>query len=246
MMELRPPINGQTREIQYGSERIIYDLEQDELDSLRITVFPELRVRVKAPLERTPEEVDAKVRKRAAWIIKQKEFFQQFLPTPPERRYVSGESHYYLGRQYRLKVYQTASEDTVKLKGRYLEASVPDKNDQCHVGDILQKWYRNHAHQIFPHHLDQCVQRVEKYGIKKPKLRIQRMTKRWGSYTSSNTMILNIELIKAPIHCIDYVIIHELCHSVILNHGPEFDTLLTRCLPDWKKLKERLERVVIT
>ena len=71
------------------------------------------------------------------------------------------------------------------------------------------------------------------------------MIKRWGSCAKTGTITLNYELIKAPLHCIDYVIMHELCHLKIHSHGNGFNELLSKCMPDWEWRKERLERVVI-
>ena len=82
-------------------------------------------------------------------------------------------------------------------------------------------------------------------GAAVPIVRFRRMKKRWGSCSNGGVIMLNTELAKAPIHCIDYVILHELSHLLFLNHDRKFFRLLGRLLPDWKKRKERLEKVVI-
>jgi len=109
------------------------------------------------------------------------------------------------------------------------------------VQAYLDVWYRERSREVFPRYLDAALERYRRLGLKSIGLQLRSMKKRWGSYTASGRILLNPELIKAPIPCIEYVIVHELCHSVVPNHGKAFVSLLTRCIPDWKKRKERLE-----
>ena len=118
-MQLRqdtPNMNNNTIEhhkIKYGSQIIPFQLEYRKRKTLEISVYPDMSVRVKAPLKRTYCEIEEKVRKRAAWIIEQRYFFSLFLPIQPAKKYISGESHFYLGRQYRLKVVSSTEEKVV-------------------------------------------------------------------------------------------------------------------------------------
>ena len=242
-MAMRPTKTREMRSVRFGSTQIAFELTRSDAPQLKISVNPDLSVHVVAPTGRTGEEVDRRVIRRAAWIIRQQNYFQQFRPEQPERRYVSGESHYYLGRQYRLKVHQSADMKAVKLIGRFLNVHTPDKNDREAVQKQVEDWYRIRAKEIFNAHVRQCHERMKRYGVTMPPMTIKKMAKRWGSLTPSGAMILNLDLIKAPLQCIDYVIIHELCHTKERHHGLKFEALLTKSLPDWKRIKDRLERV---
>src|SRR5664280_288894 len=185
--------------------------------------------------------VVGKVRKRAGWIRRQQRFFREFLPKMPPRRYVSGETHRYLGRQYRLKVVE-GGEPGVKLKGRFIWISVPQKSSQG-VRRLVERWYLERAKDRLSRSFDRGLERMGKVLAVAPALRIRRMLKRWGSWTRRSGVCLNPELVKAPGSCIDYVVIHELCHAVHGHHGKEFYDLQRRIMPDWEQRKARLEQV---
>ncbi|MCK5539495.1 MAG: DUF45 domain-containing protein [Deltaproteobacteria bacterium] len=108
------------------------------------------------------------------------------------------------------------------------------------IEKLLSDWYRQHAQRIFRERLEICLQRVAREGVKAPNLRIQKMTNRWGSCSEQGKIILNLELIKAPKECIDYVITHELCHLKEKHHGLRFWRLLEKLMPDYRERRQRL------
>ena len=228
--------------IKFGRQIIPFSLEYRKRKTLEISVYPDMAVKVLAPLNRSYKEIEKKVRKRALWIVEQRYFFSLFLPVQPDKKYVSGESFYYLGRQYRLKVISSADEKVI-LKGGIIYVYTKNRKKTTQIKNILNKWYRERAQIKFVERLDLCYARVKKYGIGIPTIQIRRMKRRWGSCSQQGAIILNTELIKAPSHCIDYVIMHEICHTKYFNHGKHFYDLLVRAMPDWEKRKKRLERV---
>ena len=228
------------QKIQFGSKEIVFDLEYQERKSLGITVFPDRSVAVKAPLDVAIEKIQEKVRKRAPWILKQQSFFLSFEPLTPPRKYISGESHLYMGRQYRLKIYDS-SKDTVKLKRGFLEVYAPDK---AKVKKLLFDWYKERADLKFPEIAEKWIVRFKKYGVEPSSMIIKWMDKRWGSCTPKGKIILNVELMKAPKRCIEYVVVHELCHLIHHNHSAAFFELQTKEMGDWRQWKERLEKIL--
>jgi predicted metal-dependent hydrolase len=228
--------------VSFGNERIEFRLRRSKRKTLGITVEPDMSVLVTAPRSADVEKVKAKVRKRAVWIRRQWRFFQQFLPQMPPRLYVSGETHRYLGRQYRLKIVPGVDE-TVKLKGRFLWVMTRRKGDASHVRELLESWFMAHARIAFERRLAVCMADLDGQVKASPTLRLRRMRKRWGSCTKRGDIYLNPELIQAPAACIDYVVTHELCHLVHPHHGLEFHMLLRQKMPDCEARKARLERV---
>ena len=226
--------------IQFGSKEIVFDLEYQERKSLGITVHPDRNVTVKAPMDSAIEKVIERVRKRAPWILKQQSYFLSFEPLTPPRKYISGESHLYLGRQYRLKIYD-APQDEVKLKRGFLEVYTKDKSK---AKKLVQDWYKKRAEMKFPEIAEKWIVRFKKYDVEPSSFVIKWMDKRWGSCTPKGKIILNVELMKAPKGCIEYVVVHELCHLIHHDHSAAFLELQTKEMRDWGKWKERLEKVL--
>lgn len=227
-------------EIKYGSTTIKYDLEFKERKTLGITVTPEMKVIVKAPELSSVEKVREKVKKRAPWILNQQSYFLSFHPRISERKYISGETHFYLGRQYLLKV-QAENYNEVKYLGGSIEVKAKSKKN---AGKLLNSWYRDRARIKFPEIAKPIIDKFRKYGVEPKGLQLYDMPTRWGSCTPKGKIILNPELIKAPKPCIEYVITHELCHLVERNHTKAFFELQSKEMPDWKKWKDKLENLL--
>lgn len=228
--------------INYGTGSIDYDLVYASRKTLEIAVHPDKTIVVTAPQNANLDNIEAKVKKRARWIKRQVRYFQQFDPRTPDKKYVGGESHFYLGRKYRLKITPSA-QNFVTLKNGYLHIeTTSESRDQ--IQKNLDAWYREKAHQHFIRLFDECWLRV-KGTDQKPSLNIKKMKKRWGSLSKNGTLSLNVDLIQTPKECIEYVILHELCHLTEYNHGPNFYKLLDKTLPDWLKRKHKLEMSLI-
>ncbi len=226
--------------IEFGSKRIDFDLEFTNRKSLGITVRPDLAVVVKAPANTPVDKIKEMIRKKAPWIIRQQSFFLAFHPKMTDRRFVSGETHLYLGRQYRLKI-MTDRNESVKLKGKFIEVTTSDK---ARVSQLVKDWYLQNAKKKLNSIALERIEKFKKYKVELNSIVLREMPTRWGSCTPKGKIILNPELIKAPKGCIEYVIIHELCHLVHHNHTQKFIDLQTKEMPDWEKWKSKLEKLL--
>lgn len=228
--------------IQYGEHLIEFVIVRRDRKTLEIAVEPDATVVVAAPLDATVADIEVKVRKRAAWIWRQQRYFIQYLPRTPERQYVAGETHLYLGRQYRLKVVPHIQARVTLVRGFIVvQTHHPTRNEVTR--EMVERWYRERAHAKFSERLEVNLLRFPEPDRFRPKgLIIRQLEQRWGSMSSAGRLLLNRRLIEAPIDAIDYVITHELCHLSEPHHGPAFFDLLGRVLPDWQKRKDRLER----
>lgn len=227
--------------IEYGKETIEFELLQENRKTLSIEVLPTSKIKVKAPENKNKQDILKKVQKKAKWITKQKQYFVDNYKKQDEKKYISGECFRYLGKQYRLKVIKSDI-DSVKLKNGYLIVEYNLKTS----AKLINKWYKDKAIFVYKKELDKCFQQFTTSELVKPTLKIRKLTKRWGSYNkNSNSIIMNIETIKANKDCIDYVIYHELCHCLHFSHNKEFYTLLESKCKDWNKLKNKLEKLTL-
>lgn len=231
--------------IQFGSKEIFFNLIFQNRKTLGISVHPDRSVLVKAPDGIDIEKIKAKVKKRAWWILKQQSYFLSFEPLTPPRKYITGETHLYLGRQYLLKVIASPDRD-VKLRGKFIIVQTSDRSNTNVIKDQLITWYRSHAQKKFYEYATPWIEKFnKKFNVRPDTIEIKQMEKRWGSCTPKGKIILNLELIKAPKACIEYVIVHELCHLIYKNHTRAFLNLQSRLMPDWEKYKDRLERLLV-
>jgi hypothetical protein len=229
--------------LQYGDTTITYDLDFAPRKTLAISVEPSLRVHVVAPSDIDLDAIAARVRQRAPWILRQQRELERYLPPPAPRLYVSGETHRYLGRQYRLKVADEQPEG-VKLTRGWLQISLAGKNDMGRVKRLLDGWYDTQARRVFPERMEAVLPRFQPVGVSEaPPLVIKELETRWGSCTDAGTITLNTRLVQMPKAQIDYVVVHELCHLVEHNHSPRFYRLLDRLLPDWRERRQLLNEL---
>lgn len=226
--------------IQYGSETITYTIEFTDRKSLGISVYPDRTTIVKAPEGSSLEKIEQKIRKKASWILKQKDYFLSFEPRITPRKYISGETHLYLGRQYQLKVI-IDSKELVKYTGRFIEVYTIHKDN---VPKLLNAWYLERAKIWFPKIAEPYIKRFSKYNVSPERLEIKSMQYRWGSCSAKGRILLNNELIKTPKACIEYVIVHELCHLIHHDHTKAFFDQQEKEFPEWKKWKTKLETIM--
>ncbi|MDK9724553.1 MAG: M48 family metallopeptidase [Sterolibacteriaceae bacterium MAG5] len=230
------------RHISYGEERIGFSIRFVPRPARRISIHVSSDgvVAVDAPEGTAVEEVVAAVRRRVRWVWLHvragRERSRHVLP----RKYVSGESHFYLGRRHVLKVSAAPKgEPGVKLLRGKLEITV-HKRDPAQIRNLLDAWYRHRATDVFARRIAACAERAA-WVKTTPGFRLLTMRTQWGSCSPQGGLLLNPLLVKAPGPCVDYVICHELCHLKEHNHSERFYALLHRLMPDWQKWKTELD-----
>lgn len=228
--------------LNYGEEMIRYTVARNpNLSSkVRIHVHPNGLIEAEAPSDAPPAEIKQALRKRARWITVQLREIANARAHAIAREFVSGETHFYLGRRFQLKVIPSNGEpSSVLLKSGQIRIILPSI-DRAAVKRRLNGWYRAKAEDYLTRRLSEIAAGIT-WINEEPKLKLLTMRKQWGSCSPSGAIHLNPWLVRAPRECIDYVMVHELCHLREHNHSKRFYILLDRQLPGWRHTKTRLD-----
>jgi len=229
----------------YGEESIPYKVLEvpGRTGKVAIHVYPDGSVQVDAPPESKVEEIKRAVQKRARWVMRQVDQAIKLKEYALPREYVSGESHFYLGRRHQLKVVHVEQvKESVKLSRGLIRVETALTTPE-HIKTLLRRWYRSRATEYFSGRFKTIIPEIS-WVSEAPKWRLQTMKKQWGSCSPQGIITLNPHLVKAPRDCIDYVLVHELCHLVEHNHNVEFYRLLEGQIPGWKSVKAKLDGMV--
>lgn len=240
----------------YGNDTIHYDVirktkaaenSKKTARKVIIKVHPDQRVVATVPHDASDDAIQDAIHKRARWIWQSIDEFARQKDTVLSKRYVSGETQFYLGKRYVLKVIVEAEQvPNVKLSRGKLNVTIKHEVSKdiderlVKIKPLIDKWYQHKAKAIFHERLAEVLPKATWVtGI--PSFRVLSMKKQWGSCSTKGNLMLNPHLVKAPKECIDYVILHELCHISEHNHSERFWRLLTQVMPNWKEVKAKLD-----
>jgi predicted metal-dependent hydrolase len=209
------------------------------IKNLHLGVYPpDGRIRVAAPLAVSDSAVRVAVIARLPWIKRQQAAFEHQV-RESAREMVSGESHYYRGRRYRLMVLESKGSPRVEIRGpKILALYVQPGWTAEDRARLLQRWYRERLRELLPPILEKWQ---AKLGIELRSWSIKRMKTKWGSCNSAARRIwVNLELVKKPPACLEYVVVHELVHLLARKHDERFLALMDRHLPSWRQYRAEL------
>ena len=223
------------------------ELVRKEIKNLHLAVYPpDGRIRLAAPIETDSATLEVYLASKIPWIRKQQRLIER-QPRQSPRQFVDGESHYFKGRRYLLRVQKSEGVQTrqrVKIVGkRYLNLSVSDPTSLEAKQSALEGFYREELRALLAEFIPEWETRL---GVKSKKWRVQSMRTKWGSCNPKmGTLLFNLELAKLPVECVEYVVAHELAHLIERTHNATFQNVLNQHLPNWRVLKEQMAETPI-
>ena len=246
MQSERGPASEANRLTDARGRTVEYAIVRSRRRSWAVYARPDGRVEVRIPEWMSDAEARRHAQEHAGWVFRQLDKTVRSPKAPMPVHFADGEQLTYLGETYSLRLraglpLRTELKDAEKELWLTLPPPVesPDR-----VRRQLLDWYAARARELFPSRVEACLARAGAEGFRPvSRLTIRHTRSRWGSCGADGAVMLNSLLVQAPPECVDYVVMHELCHLRELNHSGRFYAILTRLMPDWKVQKERLARI---
>lgn len=221
------------------------DVVRKDIKNIHLSVHPPNgRVRISVPIMLNEDAIRLFTISKLSWIKKQQRKFEgQERQTP--REFKDRESHYFLGRRYLLNIIESNITPKVNLRNsNFIDLYVRPGSSKEKRGAILNKWYRERLKEIIP----DIISRWEKVlNVEVKEFGIKQMKTRWGTCnTKAKRIWINLELAKKPLHCLEYIIVHEMIHLLERNHNERFLAYMNQFIPQWKKYKRELNKFPVS
>ena len=225
------------------------EIKRSRRRTVALYVHPDKSVEIRMPLLFSVDEIEPFLIKHSRWLFNRLDLPEKKSIEP--KKFVSGELHYFLGKQYPIEIVASDKNSVVfdneKIVIRHRVTKTPSRQVNMSeslsksASDLLDRWYLEQAKRVFQEISIPLIEQMKKYNVAPKSFAIKKMKTRWGSCSSKGNINLNLHLIKLPEQCIKEVILHEFCHLVCFNHSKEFYALMTAEMPDWKVWKKELK-----
>lgn len=229
--------------VQLDLGSLCIEVEQKNIKNVHLSVYPPLgKVRISAPQYMDMDTIRMFAISKLAWIkSQQRKILAQDRETP--REYLSRESHYVWGQRYLLEVIEKDAAPQIVLQHRKLLFQVRPNTDESRRQALLDAWYREQIKAAIPALLEKWQPIM---GVMVARVFIQRMKTKWGSCSHhARNIRLNTDLAKKPPECLEYIVVHELAHLIEPSHNARFMALMELYIPNWRHLKDELNRLPV-
>jgi predicted metal-dependent hydrolase len=224
--------------MQFQLGEIAVEVVLKDIKNIHLSVYPPAgKVRISAPSRMTLDTVRVFAISKLGWIKQQQEKLRgQERETP--REYLDRESHFVWGKRYLLKVTECDATPSVELKHSRMFLRLRPATSSDKKQAVVEAWYREQIRKAVP----SLIAKWEPVmGVKVEKFFVQKMKTKWGSCNAaSKTIRLNTDLAKKPPQCLEYIVVHEMAHLVVRHHNEQFSSIMDKCLPGWRLLRQML------
>ena len=221
---------------------IMIEVTRKSIKNLNLKIsFSDGKIRLSVPTKMSYQDIQKAILPKIDWINKHQKTFKK-QKKPKEKKFLTGESHFFLGKPYILYIENTNTKPHISLKGKEnIHLAIHKVSSKIEKERVILDWYRKEMKKI----LHRLTKKWEKrIGVKASFYGIKKMKTRWGScHPTQKRIWLNLELIKKPIYCLEYVLVHELTHFFERLHNENFKAHMDEFLPQWKSYQKELEHI---
>lgn len=223
-----------------------FELRRSSRRSIGITVQLGGDVVVTAPKRASMGKIYETLQEHCSWLRRQIVNLRDAPLPPPPPKWTDGEPHPFLGKAYPLRLIQSDEKGVWRTDSEIL-VHLPTPGKRERVRRLVEGWIQEEARAVFSHRMGVILRTTPALEVRVvPTLKLRRMKARWGSCSpEEGTILMNTHAIKVPLKLVDYILVHELCHLKVPNHSAEFWAHMDRCMPDWKRRKDALDRQAV-
>lgn len=245
----------------YENKKLPVDVIYRKRKTVTIKVMPKDKIQMIAP-NKVPKDVLEKIlNKNTNWILSKLNGFKDFDDSFMKRDYVDGEVYYYLGKPLYLKIIKDKNIDNkvnygfdntkdqniknsknkrsynyIELRGDNIEIRT-NNWDKDYLKESLKKWYKIQSEEVLMDRIDFLRKRSEDFRKIEPEIvKVKEQKKIWGSCNTRKTIYINSKISMLPVEAIDYIIVHEFCHILHMNHSKEFYKAVEKIIPNYKEI----------
>ena len=229
--------------VESNGGKLYFYIQRKNVKNINLKVSIDKKVTVSIPMKMPLDKAKDFIKHKSDWIKRQQDYYDGIVEQKENLTFETGETLYLLGKQYILRITKDCK-NNVYINNKYIEVHIKEKfiANKEYIRKIYERWLKNYALGIIEELVKKYHKILKKYDIKMPKIEIRKMKTRWGScIPTNNKIIFNLNLIKSPICCIEYVVLHELSHFQYKNHSKSFYNFITIFMPDWKDRKKILD-----
>ena len=227
------------------TSQLSIDVVRKDIKNMHLAVYPPTgRVRIAAPLRIDDEAVRLFAISKISWIRKhQRNFLSQ--DRQPPRQFKERESHYFQGKRYLLRIIEQEAPPKVVFKTKtYIDLYIRPNSTTEQRQIIINEWYRTELKKLIQPIIDKWEKQI---GVTVDDWKVKQMKTKWGTCNIEKKRIwLNLELAKKPLHCLEYIVVHEMIHLIERHHNDRFLSLMEKYMPQWKFYKEELNRLPVS
>lgn len=222
--------------VEIGEEKIYFYIQRKRIKNMYLKVNKNSDVTVTMPKRLAPNVAKEFVKQKSNWIKKQLKKYNEIAERKELLTFENGGKVYLLGKQYEIKIIGNTT-NNIQIVDKYFEIHIKEKyiNEKSYIKNFYEKWLKDYSLDIYRQLVLNYQKSLSKYGIGVPEIKIRKMKSKWGCCIPlKNRVIFNLSLIKAPLSCVEYVVLHELSHFRYQNHSKNFYNFISIFMPDWK------------